>query len=335
MMLSPLVPLVVAIILIAYSIVSYLIWVRTSTYARFMVNVIFMVLIPLAILTLDLQQDTALLLIGIAELVMVANLGYRYNQAIASPYREMLADMTRVVDDQDLNINSLNTTDDSTEMKKLQTKQTIFVENIRSSLSGIELSYSDLDGHVHFIEDKIQSMGSEVNALTSDVDEILQTSAILAETIFTIKNATLEFIDKLNSDFDILEEVSRTNDRTTDQTNIIAVNAAIEAAQSESTHNFSEVADSIQHLARRSRDTTDRLYGSIAKMRKLSEKEVKAINSNLTKVEEIIDSLGELANKSSNLAHSQQIISGDILAQTKQAKEANTKIRGNFDQYKL
>ena len=85
-MLSPLVFFIVATILIVYSIVSYVAWVRTSSYARMMILVNIMVIAPLFILTLDLDENT---LRHLAQSTGGLYLRAKNTEALANVYTEL------------------------------------------------------------------------------------------------------------------------------------------------------------------------------------------------------------------------------------------------------
>jgi len=262
-------------------------------------------------------------------------MGFQYNDLIGYPYKRMFASMVRAVDNKNLDIEGTISVDFTGEMQQLQSKQITFVREVKDMIRQISQSQANLDGYLSHMDDQSNKLKSEISNVTDDVDQILQNAAVISEQVYEIKTRSTDFIDETDSKFELLMEIANSADRITDQTNIIAVNAAIEATQSETDSvNFSTVADSIQSLSRRSRDTTDKLQSSINQLRRSIGKELQSLNNQLEQLEDAIFDMGELANRSSSYIHEHKSYVDELRSIQNQAENESDAIGKQVNIYR-
>lgn len=194
-------------------------------------------------------------------------------------------------------------------------------------------------------EGVIHNQTKEINMITEasnrtmvssvdDVDNILQSIVILDDSIQQILNEMKESIIEIGLKFNDINATLQNSDRLTDQTNLIAVNAAIEAVHSgEAGENFNIVADSIQRLSSRTRESTDKLIRETNLTRNLTESRLNSVQIQVEQLEEIIIKIAELANNSSSFAHHQQDTSSKLSNLTKNITSKSSEIQDEINKF--
>lgn len=232
----------------------------------------------------------------------------RYNQLVKDPYRQFrrnlenqTLDRTFTIIDEDYAKRHPGEISGLIKSFNLNTKQ------IAELLSVLRTN----EGVIHK-ESKEISMITDVSNRTmessvDDVDAILQSVVMLDDSIQQILTEMKESIVEIGLQFNDMNSTLQNSDRLTDQTNLIAVNAAIEAVHSgEAGENFNIVADSIQRLSSRTRESTDKLIRETNLTRNLTESRLNSVQIQVEQLEEVILKIAELSNSSSSFAHLQQ-----------------------------
>ena len=136
--------------------------------------------------------------------------------------------------------------------------------------------------------DRIAGEGSTVLTRTvTSIQQIAQRVSVTAQDI----EALVQQSDRISSIVNVIKEIA-------EQTNLLALNAAIEAARAgEQGRGFAVVADEVRKLAERTAVSTQEIGGMIGEMQSGTNRAVEAMRSSITQVNEGV----ELANEAGSV----------------------------------
>ncbi len=162
---------------------------------------------------------------------------------------------------------------------------------------------NDAARSIHALASAIQQAGGQVEGLHQATDDISEAISVITEIA--------------------------------DQTNLLALNAAIEAARAgEQGRGFAVVADEVRTLAQRTQDSTGEIYETLERLKKGTEEVVQAMS---VSQESAVDSVsqvqvaGETLNTISQTMESITGMSQTIAAAAAQQSAASDEIRNNLD----
>ena len=144
--------------------------------------------------------------------------------------------------------------------------------------------------------------------MTGNSDQVIENSVMIDEIINEVKLIIDDYNLDLNEMYKKLNYNINQVDKLSDQTNLIAVNASIEAAQTVGVgKNFEIVADGIQHLSSRSRSNSEELLKLNIELRKISADKIKQIEKTVKRLNEFNFKIVETTDELSTSSHQQEI----------------------------
>ncbi|PSU35000.1 methyl-accepting chemotaxis protein [Photobacterium lutimaris] len=166
--------------------------------------------------------------------------------------------------------------------------------NIATSINELLATSSEIASNIN--DTATAARNGQDNAVRSL--EISQQAAVSIDTLANEINAAQKHIQTLETQSQNINKVTSVIRDITDQTNLLALNAAIEAARAgEHGRGFAVVADEVRQLAQRTRSSTQ-------------------------EIEQTIDHLLETVSQSVSAMQHSETLASDTVAHTKQAKEA-------------
>ncbi len=172
-------------------------------------------------------------------------------------------------------------------------------------------------------EERINSVAAANEEVTATVREVAQSSMLSMNMVTDVGakvDETSHTINKLHEYFIQIEEVMQFIRGIAEQTNLLALNATIEAARAgEAGKGFAVVASEVKELAGQTGEATDRIVNTIQGLRNIVDASVEAVGQ----VHEMIDPVKAIA-KEVSMAMEENIASVNEISQRAQEVAASS-----------
>lgn len=151
----------------------------------------------------------------------------------------------------------------------------------------------------------------DANSLAVNGKKVVSESVSTIHDITTNIGATSEVVKKLDSRTHSISSVTNAISEITDQTNLLALNAAIEAARAgEQGRGFAVVADEVRNLAKRTQELTDEIRTNIDSLNQESTDAMQAMELSLENSHQLDDKAGLSGQALEEITSSVDAISG-------------------------
>jgi methyl-accepting chemotaxis protein len=187
------------------------------------------------------------------------------------------------------------------------------------------------------VKEIAQSADSAASAAREANDEATEGKEAMADTVKAIDSMATEVtnaaevINQLEADSESIGSVLDVIRGIADQTNLLALNAAIEAARAgEQGRGFAVVADEVRTLAKRTQDSTSEIHGIIENLQSGTRNAAQVMSGGLTAAEQTVETAGRAGNALNNIVHSVTTIM-DMNTQIATASEQHTIVAEEID----
>ena len=241
-------------------------------------------------------------------------IGLRTNITYIRPINKMRKELKKIEKTNDYsNLLNLSFTGGYDRLAAMFAVQISTIENLLEIIKKLTKYEKQIDAVDESVVNLSQKLEDDSSQLTDDIDTNLQ-SAVLGNEISErlqglVRELSEEFIDYNHK---LAKQINFT-DILSDQTNLVAVNAAIEAAHSESEgENFGIVADGIQRLSSRSRETAIHLSKINTELNRMMTDKINKISQEFANLDNIIFQIADLSDRVSNISHQQRGINAEL-----------------------
>lgn len=193
-------------------------------------------------------------------------------------------------------VQGLEATHESHEALRTQQAE---ISSVAAAVHQVSQSITDVSANVQSTADK----AAESRGFADQGAAIIATTRKVIEELQSTVHGISESVDELAKETQRIASVARIIEEIAEQTNLLALNAAIEAARAgEHGRGFAVVADEVRGLARRTQDSTQEIHGIIEALLTRTSTSVKATDEGkkfadrgLEHMHEAETSLGQIA----------------------------------------
>jgi methyl-accepting chemotaxis protein len=317
------------------------------------------------------SQRNLIILNAVVMIIAVIVFSYFIGRSVLLPTR-LAANMMKDISQGEGDLTRTLNEEGNDEISKLSHSFNLFVSKMRESLVHVSQSAKDVNEHAHTVDDStktsqsfielqndsstqvaaaMEQMTHQIHDVSSNAEAAEQAANDAAHNALTGKHVVAETITAIETLSANIETVSRVTEdlanesqnigsvldvirSISEQTNLLALNAAIEAARAgEHGRGFAVVADEVRTLASRTGQSTDEIQSMISKLQEGTRAAVDAVKASQTLSVSTVEqassannSLNEIERLVSVITEMNSQIARATEQQTQAADEVNLRI---------
>ncbi len=186
-----------------------------------------------------------------------------------------------------------------------QQEQNAQIELIATAINQMATTVNEVSEHVN----SAASAATEANDQTDNINVLMTKSVHSIKSLDAELSNASQIIETLNEDSNNIGSVIEVIENIAEQTNLLALNAAIEAARAgEAGRGFAVVADEVRTLATRTADSTQEIHAMINKLQSGTSNAVEAMETAKTRAQESVTEVESSETATASVSSSINII---------------------------